>query len=61
VLGAWCCGAFANDPGRTASDFRAALTEFRGAFEHVVFAIPTEFGDDENFVAFARAFPAGRI
>ncbi len=61
VLGAWGCGAFANDPGRTASDFRAALTEFRGAFEHVVFAIPTEFGDDENFVAFARAFPAGRI
>lgn len=58
VLGAWGCGAFANDPERTASDFRAALTEFRGAFEHVVFGIPTEFGDDENTAAFARAFSA---
>src|SRR5262249_37198943 len=29
VLGAWGCGAFANDPARTARDFRAALeTEF---------------------------------
>jgi len=40
VLGAWGCGAFGNDPVRTARDFRTALeTEFAGAFSDVVFAI----------------------
>jgi uncharacterized protein (TIGR02452 family) len=40
VLGAWGCGAFGNDPDRTASDFRQALEgEFSGAFSEVVFAI----------------------
>lgn len=40
VLGAWGCGAFANDPVRTARDHRAALEgAFDGAFEEIVFAI----------------------
>ncbi|MDQ7005698.1 MAG: TIGR02452 family protein [Acidobacteriota bacterium] len=40
VLGAWGCGAFGNDPQRTARDFRTALeTEFDGAFSDVVFAV----------------------
>ena len=40
VLGAWGCGAFANDPRRTAIDFRHALEhEYAGAFSEVVFAI----------------------
>ncbi|WP_246156200.1 TIGR02452 family protein [Thiohalocapsa marina] len=40
VLGAWGCGAFENDPLRTARDFHAAVSgPFRGAFRHVVFAI----------------------
>lgn len=40
ILGAWGCGAFGNDPKRTATDFRHALeTDFRGAFSEVVFAI----------------------
>ncbi len=40
VLGAWGCGAFANDPQRTAGDFRAALEhDFQGAFSQIVFAI----------------------
>jgi uncharacterized protein (TIGR02452 family) len=40
VLGAWGCGAFGNDPHRTAVDFRHALEgEFAGAFSDVVFAI----------------------
>ncbi len=40
ILGAWGCGAFGNDPHRTAQDFREALAgEFRGCFQEVVFAI----------------------
>jgi len=40
VLGAWGCGAFDNDPHRTAIDFRQALeNEFHGAFSDLVFAI----------------------
>jgi uncharacterized protein (TIGR02452 family) len=40
VLGAWGCGAFENDPVRTAKDFRSALEgDFRGAFSEIVFAI----------------------
>jgi uncharacterized protein (TIGR02452 family) len=40
VLGAWGCGAFANDPHRTATDFRQALeSDFKGVFSDVVFAI----------------------
>ena len=40
ILGAWGCGAFNNDPHRTARDFRSALeTAYAGAFSDVVFAI----------------------
>ncbi|MEA1051259.1 TIGR02452 family protein [Lamprobacter modestohalophilus] len=40
VLGAWGCGAFENDPMRTAEDIHAALSgPFSGAFRQVVFAI----------------------
>ncbi|WP_232433068.1 TIGR02452 family protein [endosymbiont of Ridgeia piscesae] len=40
VLGAWGCGAFGNDPHRTARDFRQALeNDFNGAFSDIVFAI----------------------
>jgi len=49
VLGAWGCGAFANDPTRTAGDFHAALTEFDGAFTEVVFAI-TDWSPQRRFL-----------
>lgn len=40
VLGAWGCGAFGNDPLRTAFDFRNALVgDFLGHFSDVVFAV----------------------
>lgn len=40
VLGAWGCGAFGNDPRRTALDFRRALEgDFSAAFSGIVFAI----------------------
>jgi uncharacterized protein (TIGR02452 family) len=50
VLGAWGCGAFENDPERTAKDFRLALDgDFRGAFSEVVFAI-TDWSADRRYL-----------
>jgi uncharacterized protein (TIGR02452 family) len=50
VLGAWGCGAFANDPHRTARDFRQALEhDFRGAFADIVFAI-TDWSLERTFL-----------
>jgi uncharacterized protein (TIGR02452 family) len=57
VLGAWGCGAFQNDPHRTARDFRDALeSEFRGAFSDVVFAV-TDWSPERRFLGpFRDAF-----
>jgi uncharacterized protein (TIGR02452 family) len=50
VLGAWGCGAFANDPCRTAMDFRQALDhDFSGAFSDIVFAI-TDWSPQRKFL-----------
>jgi len=50
VLGAWGCGAFGNDPVRTAYDFREALeTDFAGAFREAVFAI-TDWSPERRFL-----------
>jgi uncharacterized protein (TIGR02452 family) len=50
VLGAWGCGAFHNDPHRTAADFRQALEgDFSGAFSDVVFAI-TDWSIERRFL-----------
>jgi uncharacterized protein (TIGR02452 family) len=50
VLGAWGCGAFENDPYRTASDFRQALeNDFDGAFSEIVFAI-TDWSPERRFL-----------
>ncbi|XZE54583.1 TIGR02452 family protein [Planctomycetaceae bacterium SH139] len=50
VLGAWGCGAFGNDPQRTAEDFLEALGEqFAGSFSDVVFAI-TDWSPDRKFL-----------
>ena len=50
VLGAWGCGAFENDPHRTATDFRSALeTDFQGAFREVVFAV-TDWSVQRRFL-----------
>jgi uncharacterized protein (TIGR02452 family) len=50
VLGAWGCGAFANDANRTAVDFRQALeTDFKGAFSDIVFAI-TDWSVERRFL-----------
>ncbi len=50
VLGAWGCGAFHNDPHRTAADFRQALeNDFSGAFSDIVFAI-TDWSPERKFL-----------
>ena len=62
VLGAWGCGAFANDPRRTAADFRQALENaFSGAFSEVVFAI-TDWSPERKFLGpFRDVFAAHAI
>jgi uncharacterized protein (TIGR02452 family) len=51
VLGAWGCGAFENDPNRTAGDFRRAIENaYRGAFSEIVFAI-TDWSSERTFLA----------
>jgi uncharacterized protein (TIGR02452 family) len=60
VLGAWGCGAFGNDPARTARDFRAALEgDLDGAFRQVTFAI-TDWSAERRFLGpFRDAFSLG--
>ena len=59
VLGAWGCGAFANDPARTARDFRQLLeADFSGAFGDIVFAI-TDWSPERRFLGrFREVFAA---
>ena len=59
VLGAWGCGAFANDAQRTAIDFRHALEqEYDGAFSEVVFAI-ADWSPERKFLGpFRNVFAA---
>ena len=57
VLGAWGCGAFGNDPARTAADFRTALeTDFAGAFASVVFAVTDWSAERRMLGPFKDAF-----
>ena len=57
VLGAWGCGAFGNDPHRTALDFRAALEgEFDGTFAEVIFAIADWSPDRKTLGPFRDVF-----
>ena len=56
VLGAWGCGAFRNDPevaARTASEW-VRSPRFAGAFDRVVFAIPSFGRSRDNLEAFRR-------
>ena len=59
VLGAWGCGAFGNDPARTARDFRDALEgPYRDAFRDVVFAI-ADWSPERRFLGpFRNVFAA---
>lgn len=55
VLGAFGCGAFRNDPQVVAKAYADALTEYKGYFRYIEFAVycqPREIG---NYDAFKRA------
>jgi uncharacterized protein (TIGR02452 family) len=55
VLGAWGCGAFRNDPARTARDFREALLgPFLGAFREIAFAV-VDWSPERRFLGPFRA------
>ena len=57
VLGAWGCGAFGNDPVRTAQDFRQALeTDFAGHFSDIVFAVTDWSPERKTLGPFRDAF-----
>lgn len=59
VLGAWGCGAFRNDPVRTAAVFSEALAgPFDGVFDHVVFAITDWSPERATLGPFVDAFRA---
>jgi uncharacterized protein (TIGR02452 family) len=57
VLGAWGCGVFRNAPTEVAAAFHQWLFgRFRGAFDHVVFAIYDRSRDRSTLAAFQRQF-----
>jgi uncharacterized protein (TIGR02452 family) len=60
VLGAWGCGAFGNDPVRTARDSNTALFEQAGGFSEVVFAI-ADWSPERRFLGPFRDVFAGNL
>ncbi len=59
VLGAWGCGAFGNDPYRTAVDYREALeTDFSGHFSEVLFAV-TDWSPERKYLGPFRGVFSG--
>lgn len=50
ILGAWGCGAFGNDGHEMAAWFdRALQTDFRGVYDHIVFAV-LDFSREQHFI-----------
>ena len=60
VLGAFGCGAFANDPNIVAQAYHAAIEEYNGRFSEIEFAIYCRDYETENYIAFASQFGANR-
>ena len=52
VLGAFGCGAFANDPIVVAKTYRDALAEYRAYFQFIEFAVYCRPGETANYDAF---------
>lgn len=56
ILGAFGCGAFANDPGAVAAAYKEALEEYGQYFRYVEFAVYCRDHEQENYIAFRNAF-----
>ena len=56
VLGAFGCGAFANDPNIVSKAYRSALAEYQRFFDVIEFAIYCRDYETENYKAFQQAF-----
>lgn len=59
ILGAFGCGAFANDPWAVARAYKDALEEYGQYFKYVEFAVYCRDDETENYDAFRETF-AGR-
>ena len=55
ILGAFGCGAFANDPVVVAEAYRDALPDYKGYFDSIVFAIYCRPYETTNYTAFREA------
>ena len=55
VLGAFGCGAFANDPGVVAQAYKTVVEEFKDCFDTITFAVYCSPRDQWNFETFRRA------
>ena len=56
ILGAFGCGAFANDPVTVAQAYRMAIAEYRARFDVIDFAIYCRDSETENYKAFYEKF-----
>ena len=54
ILGAFGCGAFANDPLVVARAYKAVMRENKGYFDEVEFAIYCRPGETMNYEAFKK-------
>ena len=55
ILGAFGCGAFANDPHVVAKAYADALKEYKGCFRHIEFAVYCRSDETVNYDAFKHA------
>ena len=56
ILGAFGCGAFANDPNVVARAYRDAVIEYGSYFKLIEFAIYCRAHETDNYDAFKKAF-----
>lgn len=54
ILGAFGCGAFRNDPHIVAKAYKEVLTEFKGYFREICFAVYCPPNDTGNYEAFKK-------
>lgn len=54
VLGAFGCGAFANDPYVVARIYKAAIAAYARYFKKIVFAVYFRQDETENYDAFKK-------